>query len=478
MRWVRWEKCPLSPAVFTNSCKANPGTGRFSIFADPAIVDTPAQVKKKVQKKANSNPATGDNWLKMFIYSSLLFLLAVGLLLAIALRNDVGLTPPDMGSAIFFYLFSLYTITAGYTNKSFGYVSMDRVGQISNLLLFGPFYGAIINGLASFTFAWFRLFKGVPLRNTLNAVLVNSGMMSIMSLAGGYTYICLGGRVPAEALSMQLLVPLFATLLVMQVINEMLIAGMSIVRGMDFRGNFSVYATGIELLSGIIGLLVALMYTQQDLALFGLFMLVLVLGMLVQRQYALIRQNLEGLVEERTRELEAKSEELRKQAIRDHLTGLFNRRYANDYLQKEIARSKRQQRPFSIAMLDIDHFKQINDQYLHDTGDRVLQHIAQLLESNTRESDLVARYGGEEFLLYFPDTELSGACTHCEALRKIVAQEDWTNIRPGIRTTVSIGVTQGTSAQELADLLRCADTSLYEAKHEGRNRVCCQECTD
>ncbi|WP_293643868.1 hypothetical protein [Thiolapillus sp.] len=153
MRWVRWEKCPLSPAVFTNSCKATPGTGRFSIFADPAIVDTPAQVKKKVQKKTNGNPATGDNWLKMFIYSSLLFLLAAGLLLAVALRNDVSLTPPDMGSAIFFYLFSLYTITAGYTNKSFGYVSMDRVGQISNLLLFGPFYGAIINGLASFTFA-------------------------------------------------------------------------------------------------------------------------------------------------------------------------------------------------------------------------------------------------------------------------------------------------------------------------------------
>ena len=414
----------------------------------------------------------------MFIYSSLLFLLAVGLLLSDAWRNQGVLRPPDPGPAVFFYLFSLFTITAGYTNKAFGYVSMDRVGQLANLLLFGPFYGAIINGLASFTFAWFRLFRGVPLRNTLNAVMANSGMMSIMSLAGGYTYLYLGGKVPVEALDMKLLIPLFAMLLVMQVINEILIAIMSAIRGLDFKTNFTWSATGIELLSGIIGLLVALMYVKQDLPLFGLFMLVLILGMLVQRQYALIRQHLETLVSNRTRELQEKSRELERQAIHDHLTGLFNRRYANDYLQREIARSKRQQLPFCIAMLDIDHFKRINDQYLHDTGDRVLQRIARLLESNTRESDLVARYGGEEFLLCFPDTELAGACRHCEALRNIVAQEDWTVIRPGIRTTVSIGVVQRAEFEELPDLLRRADTNLYEAKHRGRNQVCCQDHVD
>ncbi len=414
----------------------------------------------------------------MFIYSSLLFLLAVGLLLSDAWRNQGVLRPPDPGPAVFFYLFSLFTITAGYTNKAFGYVSMDRVGQLANLLLFGPFYGAIINGLASFTFAWFRLFRGVPLRNTLNAVMANSGMMSIMSLAGGYTYLHLGGKVPVEALDMKLLIPLFAMLLVMQVINEILIAIMSAIRGLDLKTNFTWSATGIELLSGIIGLLVALMYVKQDLPLFSLFMLVLVLGMLVQRKYALIRQHLETLVSNRTRELQEKSRELERQAIHDHLTGLFNRRYANDYLQREIARSKRQQLPLCIAMLDIDHFKRINDQYLHDTGDRVLQRIARLLESNTRESDLVARYGGEEFLLCFPDTELAGACRHCEALRNIVAQEDWTVIRSGIRTTVSIGVVQRAEFEELPDLLRRADTNLYEAKHRGRNQVCCQDHVD
>ncbi len=409
----------------------------------------------------------------MFRYSSLLFFLAAGLLLGDAWLHQEVLRPPDPGPAIFFYLFSLFTITAGYTNKFFGYVSMDRVGQISSLLVFGPFYGALINGLASFTFAWLRLFRGVPLRNTLNAVLANSGMMSIMSLAGGYTYVYLGGRIPVEALSIQLLIPLFAMLLVMQIINETLIAGMSLIRGIDFRKHVSWYATGIELLSGIIGVLVAVMFAQQDLAPFSLFMLVLMLGMWVQRQYALIRQNLERLVDERTRELEEKGEELKRQAVRDHLTGLFNRRYANEYLQKQIARSKRQGQPLSVAMLDIDHFKNINDQYLHETGDKVLQRMAQILENNLRESDLVARYGGEEFLLCFPDTELSGACAHCEELRVLVEQENWPAIRPGIKATVSIGVVQGSTGNELADLLHQADTKLYAAKKRGRNRVCC-----
>ncbi len=409
----------------------------------------------------------------MFLYSSLLFLLAAALLLADAWLHREILSPPTPGPALFFYLFSLFTITAGYTNKTFGYVSMDRVGQISSLLVFGPFYGALINGLASFTFAWFRLFRGVPLRNTLNAVLANTGMIGIMSLAGGHAYVYLGGKIPMEALNTGAIIPLFAMLLVMQIINEALIAGMSLTRGTDIKKLFSLYATSIELLSGIIGVLVALMFAQHDPALFALFMLILVLGMLVQRQYALIRQNLEGLVEDRTRELAEKSEELERQAARDHLTGLFNRRYANGFLEKEIARSKRRAQTLSVAMLDIDHFKNINDQYLHETGDRVLQRMAQILEHNIRESDLVARYGGEEFLLCFPDTDLTGACAHCEELRALVESEDWFAIKPGVKATVSIGVVEGSTGQELADLLHEADTKLYAAKEQGRNRVCC-----
>ncbi len=408
----------------------------------------------------------------MFIYSSLLFVLAAVLLLLDPWRAQDVLPSPDAGAAVFFYLFSLFTIAAGYTNKSFGYISLDRIGQIANLLVFGPFYGTLINGLASFTFAWFRLYQGVPLRNTINAVLANTGMMTIMSLAGGYTYYYLGGEIPLETLSTSLLIPIIATLLVMQVINESLIAGMSVIRDMNFTKNFSWSATGIELLSGVIGVLVAVMFAQ-ELALFGLFMSVLVLGILVQRQYALIRQHLEALVSERTQELREKSEELERQAAHDHLTGLFNRRYANEYLHKEIARSKRQQRPLSVAMLDIDHFKQINDQHLHETGDKVLQRLAQLLQGNVRESDLVARYGGEEFLLCFPDTELSGACAHCDELRRIVEQENWSSIKPGIKTTVSIGVVQRTKNTELPELLHQADTKLYAAKHQGRNRVNC-----
>jgi diguanylate cyclase (GGDEF)-like protein len=394
-------------------------------------------------------------------------------LLARELPAHESLLPVNMGAALFFYLFSLFTITAGYSNRSFGYVSMDRVGQISTLLIFGPFHGALINGAASFTFAWFRLFQGVPLGRTLNAVLINTGMMSIMSLAGGHAYLAAGGVLPVDGLSPDMLLPLAATLVTMQLINELLIAALFLLRGERPGDSFVWSATGIELLSGIIGVLVAVMYRQQDLALFSLFVAVLVLGMRVQRQYALIRQNLEVLVEQRTAELEDAGRELLRQAVRDDLTGLFNRRYANDYLEQEILRCRRYHHTLSVAMLDVDCFKQINDRFLHETGDRVLRRLAEILVEHVRKTDLVARYGGEEFLLCFPETDAASACKCCEELRAMVEREDWEAIQAGMQVTVSMGVAQTGGSDSLSELLRAADHNLYRAKDAGRNQVVC-----
>ena len=384
-----------------------------------------------------------------------------------------SLLPRNTGAALFFYLFSLFTITAGYSNRSFGYVSMDRVGQISSLLVFGPFHGALINGAASFTFAWFRLWRGVSLNQTISAVLINTGMMSIMSLAGGHAYLAAGGVLPVDALSPGMLMPLAVTLVTMQVINELLIAALAWLRGDRPGAGFVWSATGIELLSGVIGVLVAVMFRQQDLPLFSLFVVVLVLGMLVQRQYALIRQNLETLVEQRTAELEATSRELERQAVHDELTGLFNRRHANSYLEQEILRCQRYGHTLSIAMLDIDHFKQINDRYLHETGDRVLQRLAEILQGHVRQTDLVARYGGEEFLLCFPETDAASACVCAESLRARVENEDWETFQPGLEVTVSMGMAQTDGSDSLPELLRLADQRLYEAKEKGRNQVVC-----
>lgn len=167
-------------------------------------------------------------------------------------------------------------------------------------------------------------------------------------------------------------------------------------------------------------------------------------------------------------------EHLHEQSIRDTLTGLYNRRYLNETLPRELQRSMRQQQSVSIIMLDVDHFKHINDTHGHQVGDAVLRILGTFLCNRSRASDLACRYGGEELLLLLPDTSLQQARSYAEHLRQSIQQlgGEYEGLPlPGF--TVSIGVAATPMHGMRAEtLIAAADHALYQAKAGGRNRVC------
>jgi diguanylate cyclase (GGDEF)-like protein len=165
-------------------------------------------------------------------------------------------------------------------------------------------------------------------------------------------------------------------------------------------------------------------------------------------------------------------------AERDDLTGLHNRRYVMDVLGSLIARAGRDGQPFSICIIDLDHFKRINDRFGHAAGDQVLVAFARLVESELRGMDFVAhnvadgvsfgRYGGEEFILLLPSTQLDGAMTCAERLR---AKQAAARLPAAPIVTLSAGIAEHRAGEDAESLLRRADRALYEAKYAGRNRV-------
>ncbi|MRX10034.1 diguanylate cyclase [Pseudoduganella sp. FT25W] len=184
-----------------------------------------------------------------------------------------------------------------------------------------------------------------------------------------------------------------------------------------------------------------------------------------------------ALIELRANEktLEATVRELEMLATTDDLTGLHNRRSLLHRLKFETARAKRFRSPLSAVMIDLDHFKKINDEHGHAVGDQVLTSLGKLLRENVRVIDIPGRYGGEELCVILPSTPLEGACKFAETLRaKIEAQVHYAGTLP-VHVTASLGV-GSFDHMEIADaesLLRQADTALYRAKHGGRNRVEC-----
>ena len=180
-----------------------------------------------------------------------------------------------------------------------------------------------------------------------------------------------------------------------------------------------------------------------------------------------------ALSEERLRTISSLHEQLREQALCDPLTGLYNRRYLDELFGRELARSRRENAPLALALIDLDHFKRLNDEYGHLDGDDVLRSVAQYLLVNLRSSDTVFRIGGEEFLLILPGADAREATKRLEAICQGLAQKP-IETRSGLRhVTLSAGLAlwpeQG---RALDELLQAADAALYEAKRRGRNRVC------
>ncbi|HXD53727.1 MAG TPA: GGDEF domain-containing protein [Solirubrobacteraceae bacterium] len=174
-------------------------------------------------------------------------------------------------------------------------------------------------------------------------------------------------------------------------------------------------------------------------------------------------------LERRARELEALRDQLREQAERDWLTGLHNRRYFARALEQLAA--EHEQGPLSLAVVDLDHFKAINDRFGHDVGDRVLVRVASLLSGVLRQSDVAVRSGGEEFHVLMPATEQNAAAACCARIRERIAEEPWDRLAPGLTVTASVGVASTEDRENLVALARTADQRLYEAKRSGRDRV-------
>ncbi|MNP25795.1 Response regulator PleD [compost metagenome] len=172
-------------------------------------------------------------------------------------------------------------------------------------------------------------------------------------------------------------------------------------------------------------------------------------------------------IEQKQEELIALNANLVELSVTDKLTGLKNRRYFQEKIEDQIILYRKVDKPFSVILLDIDHFKKVNDTWGHQTGDDVLERLAKILQAYSRKGDIVARYGGEEFVLILPDMDIDEAKAIAERLRTAVAGSIWNTGS----ITISIGIATFTPTDSNATILKKADQALYASKENGRNRI-------
>ncbi|WP_156413593.1 GGDEF domain-containing protein [Lacimicrobium alkaliphilum] len=170
--------------------------------------------------------------------------------------------------------------------------------------------------------------------------------------------------------------------------------------------------------------------------------------------------------------IKAQAEAMQELSLRDELTGLHNRRYFNQQFRLMHHQAMRYGDPLTLALGDIDHFKLINDRYSHQIGDAVLRQLAQLMQEEVRESDVLARYGGEEFVLLMPQTSNDQAEALLNRIRTKVESWPWEKICKGLAVTISFGISDKLEKDMGHSMLVDADNKLYQAKDQGRNRVC------
>ncbi|MDG4874710.1 GGDEF domain-containing protein [Mesorhizobium sp. WSM4935] len=190
--------------------------------------------------------------------------------------------------------------------------------------------------------------------------------------------------------------------------------------------------------------------------------------------YPLIRGQVreEGKLRAMTVSLSARSQTLEQAALTDGLTGMQNRRYFDDALREYLHEFRRIDRPVGLMILDLDHFKQVNDTHGHDVGDEVLRAVATCLRGMTRYHDVVARLGGEEFAVVTPNMDVELLARFAERIRKAIANLSIMSGNVRLKVTTSVGLAVWDHKESAEDFYRRADRQLYEAKKQGRNRVC------
>lgn len=194
-----------------------------------------------------------------------------------------------------------------------------------------------------------------------------------------------------------------------------------------------------------------------------------------------IQQNIQNIIEsfdipddnkfEVIRKINFMYTQTKQLSITDALTNLYNRRYFETTFKREFARAKRYNSDLSLAVIDIDFFKQINDTYGHLCGDYVLRELSWLMTDNFRQTDMVFRYGGEEFVILLTETPFDTASIPVERLRKAVEYNRFKFKGTELNVTISAGISSGKDVNDISEMFENADKALYMAKEEGRNRV-------
>jgi len=188
------------------------------------------------------------------------------------------------------------------------------------------------------------------------------------------------------------------------------------------------------------------------------------------------RKHMEAELQKANEAFQALHETLREQATRDSLTGLYNRRYFNETIERELARAQRDTYPVSVMIMDIDLFKQINDSYGHAFGDEILMILSTLINKHIRAGDVAYRYGGDEFVVLMPGANVETAKHRAEMLCQAFSTAPIHERKKDLSNTMSVGIASypehGSNGDEI---LRCADLALYQAKQDGRNLVCLWE---
>ncbi|RZK99846.1 MAG: GGDEF domain-containing protein [Rubrivivax sp.] len=232
----------------------------------------------------------------------------------------------------------------------------------------------------------------------------------------------------------------------------------SILAGVVFAGVFLV--TAVKNADSSIVVRMQMVY-------FGVLVIMLVSVCLLVNEMARLRARLTR----RKVELTAALAQIKELAIRDELTGLYNRRHMLNVLNAEGQRTDRNQGKFCLCLIDVDHFKSINDQWGHGVGDEVLRSLANVVAAGLRETDVVARWGGEEFLVLFTDTDCEDAAVVIERIRQMLAHTVVTSAATDLRVTFSAGLTTYQVDEAMMATIERADQALYQAKATGRNRT-------
>jgi diguanylate cyclase (GGDEF)-like protein len=440
------------------------------------------------------------------LYAVVLFALFAFVMRGAWAAHEFVLHLPADGAVIAaWYWFSLFIVLQGFLTPRGAYVSLDRITQLGLVLLLSPADAALINCLASLSYPLIAQRKTYGLRGACFRSLHNAAMFGFTIYFAGKAYAAAGGALQIASIDQRGALAFGVLVLAAQLLNGVFLRLRALVTGVHRSWAVDWFSHAIEVPVSAIGLLLALVYSRMDavaLALFiGLLVAIVTIAKFLNSVTLKLKQRKEELeqkVQDRVADIErqgmvlvavnkeleasnrrqvqllaslqATTEELERQNREDALTGLFSRRHMDQFLHREHERAMRLRLPLSVAMIDIDHFKAVNDTFTHQVGDTVLKIVADLLVANVRALDLVARYGGEEILLCMPDTPLAEARVVCERARLAIEAYEWRQVVPGLRLTASFGIAQQDGAG-VADLLRACDLKLYEAKNGGRNQV-------